>query len=43
MKRSIRKTFFDIFVKTTEEFKKLDEVNAAEEIIKMKKIHLKRD
>ena len=37
MKSSIRQTFFDVFVKTTEEFKKLDEVDDADEIIKMKK------
>ena len=37
MKSLIGEKFLDSFVETTREFRKLDEVDDAEEIIKMKK------
>ena len=41
VKISIGEEFLDIFFETTKGFKKLDEVNDAEEIIKTKKMNLK--
>ena len=41
VKSSIGENFLDIFIETTKEFKKLDEVYDAEEIIKTKKMHFK--